>query len=92
MHLLLRIGNLTPTEIAHQFGAMGKGLPGPEPNHAGQGTWVKPRPIDGTWLLFHDPQMASANAAIQIMKESGNIWVTYSVIPNFIRHIVMPIF
>lgn len=40
VHLLLRKGRLTPTEIAHYLRPVRKGLVGPKPHHAGMRIWI----------------------------------------------------
>ncbi len=69
MHLLLRERGLPPAEITNGFGPMGKGLPRPKTCHAGQGGRVVGSPVHGARLLFHDPNPALADSAVEIVVE-----------------------
>jgi len=70
MHLLLRGVILPPAEIGDDLGAMGEGLPCPEPRHAGQGIGIVAGPVHGAGLLLHDPPATAADGAIDIVLQT----------------------
>ena len=84
MHLLLGERGLSPAEIGHHLRAMGKGLPRPSADHAGQRGWIKRGPVHRSRLLFHHPPTASPAAAIEIVVEGGDIGMALPQITRLI--------
>ena len=75
MHLLLRERRLPPAEIADGLGAMRKCLPGPQPDHAGEGIGIGYSPVHRAGLLLHHPEAALADRAVEIVVEGLEIGI-----------------
>ena len=86
VHLLLRLRELAPAEVADQLRPVRHRLQRPQPHHAGQRGRIVPRPVDRPRLLFeHRPAAALGTAAIEIVVERGDVGVARVGEPHLVR-------